>query len=149
MVALKIQPKVGTFPSGENLKKGYPDGTRLDRQEATEAKRMAHEALKELREAVSFDNPETARDNALAMASAFKSWQIARMEWRFAYGRAVPGSQKPPPMTEKKSKPKLRPGPKAPERPPAPVAEVPSIVVSSLPPEPPPPTGSAQAKLSK
>lgn len=117
------QPKRGTFPTGDNRKKGTPDGNRIDRRMATEAKAFVHEALMELRESLSLSG-EDARDQAQALASAVKAWQTTRVEWRYAYGKPVPGSRRPVPETPKKSKPKLRPGPKAPERPPAPATEV-------------------------
>lgn len=107
------------------------------------------EALRGMRESLSFDDPSTARDNALALASAVKSWDTATERVRILKGEPLPGNRKPLPDTPKKSKPKLRPGPKAPERPPAPTAEVPSVVVSGQATEPMTPTGSAQAEPSK
>lgn len=107
--------------NGKAKHQGGPNFTHADRRMANEAKQFAHSCLMQLRETLDLSG-ENARENAQALSSAFKAWQLSRVEWRYAYGKPVPGSRRPLPDAPKKVKPKLRPGPKTPDRPPTPAA---------------------------
>lgn len=85
---------------------------------ATEAKQFAHEALMQLRESLSLSG-EDARDQAQALASAVKAWQTTRVEWRYAYGKPVPGARKTLPEAPKTKAKKLNKPPSVPASAPA------------------------------
>ncbi len=82
---------------------------------------FAVSALKDMRECLSFDDPESARDNALAFASAVKSWDTAQERIRILKGEPQPGQKRPLPEAPKVVKRKLnRPPPEPGQRPPTP-----------------------------
>lgn len=92
------------------------------------------EALKQMRECLSFTDPESARDNALALGSAVKSWDTAQERIRVLKGEPQPGQKRPLPEVKKEKPKKLNRPP--PSLAPAKVAPDPVAQVVGTPQEP-------------
>src|SRR5438477_9140586 len=103
MADANIEPQQpGTFTTGKPHPARSKAGNlvRTDKQMANEAKAFAHDALMKMRESLSFSE-KTAREDAQALAAGMRAWQSTREEWRYAYGKPLPGSKKPLPEQPK------------------------------------------------
>lgn len=88
------------------------EGKRERLKHALNIEQFAHQAIEQMRETLSFSDPESARDNALALASAVKSWDTAGERVRILKGEALPGNKRPLPEAPKVKAKKLnRPPP--------------------------------------
>lgn len=111
MVALAEPPGLKTLPASEQGAYGrqqrQSEGRKIRLKQALFVNDLTIEALTEMRGSLSFADPESARDNALSLASAVKSWDTAQERIRILKGESLPGNKKPLPEVPKVKPKKL------------------------------------------